>query len=156
MPSVEHALVYDDRDLAQPISAYLERVANHWRNDSELNDGGRTPETLTPAERSQIVHELAPDFDLVPSLRARISEVDEELVRLTERQKELLDGLVDEPRVVVKGGAGTGKTLLACEEAIRLARRGDERCSSATDHGWRAMFGRRSTVTGSASRTCTD
>jgi hypothetical protein len=33
-------------------------------------------------------------------------------------------GLVDEPRVVVKGGAGTGKTLLACEEAMRLARDG--------------------------------
>lgn len=124
MPSVEHALVYDDRDLDQPISTYLKRVATHWQERLRAQRGGREPEGLPPAARAQVVRELAPDFDLIPSLRARISEVDEELVRLTERQKELLEGFVDEPRVVVKGGAGTGKTLLACEEAIRLAREG--------------------------------
>jgi hypothetical protein len=124
LPSVEHALVYDDRDLARPMKAYLTRVADHWGERLRTQRGGRALETLMPSERARIVHELAPDFDLVPSLRARIFEVEEELVRLTQRQKELLDGLVDEPRVVVKGGAGTGKTLLACEEAIRLAGEG--------------------------------
>ncbi len=32
-----------------------------------------------------------------------------------------LRGLVETPRVVVRGGAGTGKTLIACDEAVRLA-----------------------------------
>jgi hypothetical protein len=124
MPEVEHALIYDDRDLARPLSAYLERLAGYWRERLHAQHRGRAPEGLLPTNRARIVRELAPDFDLIPSLHARISEVEEELVRLTERQKELLEGLVDEPRVVVKGGAGTGKTLLACEEAIRLAGEG--------------------------------
>jgi hypothetical protein len=124
MPSAEPELIYDERDLGRPISDYFARVADYWRQRLAGQHAGHVPGTLNPAERSAIIRELAPDFDLVPSLRARIFEVDEELVRLTNRQKELLDGLVDEPRVVVKGGAGTGKSLLACEEALRLSRTG--------------------------------
>jgi Nuclease-related domain/UvrD-like helicase C-terminal domain/AAA domain len=124
MPEVEHRLIYDDRDLQAPLGAYLARLTDYWNERMGGRHGGRLPDPLTLADRSRIVHEIAPDFDLVPTLRARVAEVDEELVRLTERQKELLEGLIDEPRVVVKGGAGTGKTLLACEEAIRLARQG--------------------------------
>jgi superfamily I DNA/RNA helicase len=122
-PSVEHALVYDDRDLVSPLTSYFKRLINYWR-DRLTTQHGRPPEDLSPNDRSRLVYAIAPDFDLVPTLRSRISEVDEELVRLTERQKELLEGLAEENRVVVKGGAGTGKTLLACEEGLRAARNG--------------------------------
>jgi superfamily I DNA/RNA helicase len=36
----------------------------------------------------------------------------------------VLDGLVDEPRAIISGGAGTGKTLLALEEARRFSAAG--------------------------------
>ena len=124
MPEVEQALVYDDRDLSVPIQVYIHRIAEHWQTRITALHKGRRPEPLSRRERSLIVHELAPDFDLVPSLRARISEVDDELVRLTEQQKQLLDGLADQARVIVRGGAGTGKTLIACQEAMRLANAG--------------------------------
>jgi hypothetical protein len=145
MPAVEHALVYDDRDLTQPMSEYVARIVEYWRERLH-GQFGKVPEGLDPAARSRILHELAPDFDLVPTLRARVHEVEEELVRLTERQKELLDGLVETPRVIVKGGAGTGKTLLACEEAIRLAREGRRTLylcygSRLAEHVGRALAG---------------
>jgi hypothetical protein len=124
MPEVEQDLVYDDRDLAKPMQAYIVRIAEHWQARITALHGGRRPEPLSLRERSLILHELAPDFDLVPTLRARISEVDDELIRLTEQQKELLDGLLDQPRVIVEGGAGTGKTFVACNEAVRLAQTG--------------------------------
>src|SRR5262249_23066868 len=97
-----------------------ERLVGHWRERLTVQFG-HPPEGLSAGDRSRVIHAIAPDFDLVPTLRSRISQVDEELVRLTDRQKELLDGLVEEDRVIVKGGAGTGKTLLACEEAVRAA-----------------------------------
>jgi superfamily I DNA and RNA helicase len=61
------------------------------------------------------------DFDLRPSLRARVGLVTQELLRLTREQYRVLDGLADNQRVVIRGGAGTGKTLLAVEEARRAA-----------------------------------
>ena len=124
MPEVEQQLIYDDRDLANPMGDYIDRVRQHWQARITSLRGNRRLEPLSPQDRSSIVHELAPDFELVPSLRARVSQVDEELIRLTEQQKQLLDGLADQPRVIVRGGAGTGKTLIACQEAIGLAQAG--------------------------------
>ena len=45
-------------------------------------------------------------------------------MRLTEEQCQLFARLSANPRVVARGGAGTGKTLIAAEEARRLARQG--------------------------------
>lgn len=124
LPSSDKELIFDDRDLATPISAYVERLCIYWQN-AIRSRRGQPPEGLDRASRSLIVHEMAPDFELVPSLRSRVNDVDDELVRLTEQQRALLDGLVETPRVVVKGGAGTGKTLIACSEARRLAAAGE-------------------------------
>ena len=44
-----------------------------------------------------------------------------ELVQLDAHQQEILDALADNPRLVVRGGPGTGKTLLAMEAARRHA-----------------------------------
>jgi hypothetical protein len=46
-----------------------------------------------------------------------------ELVRLTDAQITTFRGLEDNPRVVVQGSAGTGKTLIAIADAERLAQR---------------------------------
>ena len=48
----------------------------------------------------------------------------DELLRLTTEQYQVLAGLKDNPRVIIRGSAGTGKTVLAVEEAERLARDG--------------------------------
>jgi Nuclease-related domain len=120
LPEAAPEMIYDDTDLVRPISAYIEHLTNYWKQSLQLRRA-HVPDGLDRAARSLIVHQLAPDFELVPSLRARLHEVDEELIRLTEQQKELLRGLEETPRVVVRGGAGTGKTLIACDEAARLA-----------------------------------
>jgi hypothetical protein len=123
LPEAELDLVYDDNDVTQPIQLYLDRLADHWR-ERVTHLRRSPPQPLSRADQSKIVHELAPEFQLTPSLRSRLGEVTEELVRWTTTQRQILDGLVDEPRVLVKGGAGTGKTLIAYDEAIRLARSG--------------------------------
>jgi hypothetical protein len=71
---------------------------------------------------------LRPQFRLVPSLRARVEDVNRELVRLTEEQARTLGNMRRNKRLYVCGGAGTGKTLLMVEQAERLARSyaGDE------------------------------
>jgi hypothetical protein len=123
LPSSDSDLIFDDSDLARPISVFVERLTTYWKNAIQRRRG-RMPDGLDRPTRSLVVHELAPDFELVPSLRARLHDVDDELIRLTAQQLELLRGLVETPRVVVRGGAGTGKTLVACDEATRLAKTG--------------------------------
>ena len=125
LPAVDRQMIFDDRDLPRPMSDYIERLTRYWQTNLQRKFG-RQPQGLDRAARSLVVHELAPDFELVPSLRARLHDVEDELIRLTEQQKELLDGLIETPRVVVRGGAGTGKTLIACAEAARLSETGKD------------------------------
>ena len=67
---------------------------------------------------------LAASFDLVVKLGPEVAAADRQIIRITAEQFAALDGLETMPRVAVKGGAGTGKTVLAVEKARRLARDG--------------------------------
>lgn len=113
-------IVYDLVDAEMPIKAYVDHLADHWRRRT-TDQRGRNPNDLTQGQVGQCVAAIRPDFDLHPSLRAAIGAANAELLSLTEEQFHVLDGLVDNPRVLVRGGAGTGKTLLAIEEARRYA-----------------------------------
>ncbi len=67
---------------------------------------------------------LQPTFHLVPSLAPTIDQAHRELIRLTKDQAFVLDGLAGNRRLVVHGGAGTGKTLLIVARATKLAAEG--------------------------------
>jgi hypothetical protein len=67
---------------------------------------------------------LRGDFDFIPTADAVIDDVRKQLDQLTQEQRIVLDVLHDSARVLVDGGAGTGKTLLAIEAAQRMARAG--------------------------------
>jgi len=79
---------------------------------------------LEPEVAAKVLRELRGDFDFRPSLHTRIGQVKRELLALTEQQYGVLDGLADNARAIIRGGAGTGKSLLATEEARRLAAEG--------------------------------
>lgn len=67
---------------------------------------------------------LAPVFSFSVSLASRVADSDARIFRLTEEQKALLDNFSEIRRVGVKGGAGTGKTVLAMELAERWVAQG--------------------------------
>jgi hypothetical protein len=121
-PDIIPAVVYDDRDLSAPISDYVKRVGAHWRSFHRGRDDAFRP--LSRADRSAIVRYLAPTFDLVPTLRAQMARAEQELARLTAQQLRVMRGLRTKPRVIIRGGAGTGKTMLAVEELRYLAATG--------------------------------
>jgi superfamily I DNA/RNA helicase len=112
-------LTYDTRDRHLPIKHFVDRIAGYWWERS----GSGNP-NLTPTECRQIVESIRPGFDFRPSLRARADRANDELLRLTSQQITVLEGLIENERSIVSGGAGTGKTLLAVEEARRQARAG--------------------------------
>ncbi|HMJ34971.1 MAG TPA: NERD domain-containing protein [Baekduia sp.] len=119
---IDEHLIYDDRDLAIPVDRYLSRVADHWAKfHGRTGDRGRP---LSRSERSAVLSYVAPSFQLVPTLRARLNSVEAELIELTDNQAKILRGMWEQHRALIRGGAGTGKTLLAVEEANRFAASG--------------------------------
>lgn len=73
---------------------------------------------------SRIRKLLRPDFELIVSPKALSREAERKIVQLTEAQFDALDTAEANPRVLVTGPAGTGKTMLALELARREAVRG--------------------------------
>lgn len=122
-PDIEQEVVYDLDDAGRPFAEYVERLTTYWHHRMELQRG-TTVRLLTEIERQSIVDQLRGDFDFRPSLRQRIGLVSDELLRMTHEQYRALDGLVDNERALIRGGAGSGKTLLAVEEAHRQASAG--------------------------------
>jgi len=122
-PDIERRVVYDVRDEARDFGSYLAEVEAYWRDRLEAQRR-RPLHGLDGSECRRLVALLRGDFDLRPSLRTRVGVVNAELLRLTEEQYRILDALAENERVIIRGGAGTGKTLLAVEEARRQAEAG--------------------------------
>ena len=114
-------LLIDARGLASGAAALAERLAGI------LASFARGRETR-PLGRQWVKrlgqHVLAPRFSLGLTLGAALEWEERALARLHDEQDLCLDFLALNPRAVVRGGAGTGKTLVACESARRLAARG--------------------------------
>ncbi len=122
-PDIEPKLVYDAASAESPFGDFIDRVVEYWRGLAS-DRIGLSPEPINQIIQTRIVDSLRGDFDLRPSMRARVRNINDDLLSLTTEQYRVLDGLEENSRVVVRGGAGTGKTLLAIEEADRAIKKG--------------------------------
>jgi hypothetical protein len=116
-------VVCDTVDFRSPFIGYLNRLDDYWRRWFENRNFSMAG--LNESHRSSIVDVLRADFDLRPTLAAQLGLVNDELLRLTEEQYRVLDGLKTNARALIRGGAGTGKTYLALEDARREAATGN-------------------------------
>jgi hypothetical protein len=109
------ALVIDATDLIDAPRA-VERVVTHWeqKNGSDLD--GSAVEAITRL--------LAPTLAIRKRMVSEVAAAEKEIVHLTAKQVEVLQTLRSVRRCIVRGGAGTGKTLLAVEKARQLASQG--------------------------------
>ena len=111
----DRAITYDLRDRTTAFTVFVDRMAAYSRQ--------RGVPRYAPTERDiqDVTDFLRGDFDRVPPLGARMDEVTGRLLALTQEQYLVLDAYASPsfPRLVIQGSAGTGKTLLAIECAIR-------------------------------------
>lgn len=67
---------------------------------------------------------LRGDFERIRSVKERLAEFDKEVKKYTEEQYRILDSIQLNERSVTQGSAGTGKTMIALESAVRAAAEG--------------------------------
>ncbi|MCQ9617975.1 NERD domain-containing protein [Paenalcaligenes niemegkensis] len=67
---------------------------------------------------------LAAPFTLRVPLGHMLTDDEQQIQCLTPQQFHILDSIAHLPRVAIGGGAGTGKTIVAMEDALRLAEAG--------------------------------
>lgn len=72
----------------------------------------------------ELCHFLRGDFMRVRSAKERLSEFDSQVKTYTEEQFGVLESIELNERSLVQGSAGTGKTMIAIESAIRAAGEG--------------------------------
>jgi hypothetical protein len=72
-----------------------------------------------------------------------LAENNDAVEHLTAKQSALLRALQDAPRLLVRGGAGTGKSYLALEQARRLSREGQRVALICYSHGLASFVSRR-------------
>ena len=117
--------VIDKPRLRQrPIGVCVESVLLQARQRAEELDLNwfrfcKTRQEPTIRQRDAIVDILRPDYELPEQPKDRSNRIDEEVRRYTEEQFYALDLMRKIPRVVFDGPAGTGKTVLAIEQARR-------------------------------------
>ena len=74
----------------------------------------------------EIVRLLRPDVTSRITVGTAIRGLDDQILELTQNQQDTFEGLLENERNLVKGSAGTGKTILAKNYAEMLARQGKQ------------------------------
>ena len=117
-PDLPRDLVLTAASLAD-ISGWVARAMLYWcGSDAPApSEGGR-------AAVQRLVDLCGRSWHLRPALYRDIVDENQKQIELTREQFRLLDTLSRHSRALILGAAGTGKTLMATEKAVRLARQG--------------------------------
>lgn len=74
---------------------------------------------LSKSDLERLSRFFREDFGYVYSLSKELSDIEKQIIELTEKQKEAFRDMEDNDRIIIRGNGGTGKTLILYEEAIR-------------------------------------
>jgi len=107
-------IILDGRDLSG-VERRIDEAFKAWGGP------GGPP---TASDFAQLINALTPKLRLLRCVGADITSERARLIQLSEDQRAILRGLMQNPRVLIQGGAGSGKTLLALEFAVSMAEQG--------------------------------
>jgi hypothetical protein len=105
----------------------LDKISLHDTESAVIRAyrGYRMKHSFSIDDLEAIHHALRPWTNPYFGLKQRIDREEEAFGALTHEQAKHLPDIIEEPRVIVEGGAGIGKTVLAFELAWKRAELGD-------------------------------
>jgi hypothetical protein len=120
---IDHRVLLDKRDFGKNLSYYIGDLERRWKH-IHSERGLREPRRPTVKDIKRIRQILRPDIESAFSLGSWLSGLEQEMLQLTNEQIRISRRLVANPRMIVKGKAGTGKTVLAVHRSLGLAEQG--------------------------------
>ena len=125
VPGVEFTpeVLLDKRHYRQPFGDYVRRLERYWREVGERKHG-RTYQGLTPDLVRKARQILRPDLDTALSIGGWLTGVESQLLQLTNEQIRISRRMAANARTVVRGAAGTGKSVLALDRALHFGMQG--------------------------------
>jgi hypothetical protein len=115
-PDCSRSMLLDKDDLASAASQVRQAIEDHGAGHQPLGESAV----------DALVSALAGQLPGQTSLLSMAEEHEQRVDQMTRDQVKTLDSLRYHRRLKVIGGAGTGKTWLALEQARRLARNGEQ------------------------------
>lgn len=111
-------IVLDATNLGN-LKSWVDEALDYWRGQADRK-------YVAPGEQviRMLVELLAKSWELRPVMWGDIVREQNEQIRLTREQFRILDSLDRRRRAIISGCAGSGKTLVATEKALRLAKQG--------------------------------
>jgi KaiC/GvpD/RAD55 family RecA-like ATPase len=113
-------VLLDKRQFRDTISHFISALQRYWHEVSADKHGrhyrGPRPDEIRIARQI-----LRPDLETALSLGGYLTGLDERLLYLSNEQIRASRRLACNPRTVVRGAAGTGKSVIALERARQLA-----------------------------------
>ena len=113
---------YDINMRPSDLPNFFTRCFKYWCEDKHY--GGK--ESLGKKDRERLATLIRGDFSMIPPLSAVINKTEDTLMAVTTEQMEIISNMFENERILIKGGAGTGKTLLATEQCRRFAAAGEK------------------------------
>jgi len=120
---IEPAVLLDRRDFRRNLGFYLGDLQRHW-TAAYIEKHGRAPRLPDRDDIRRARAVLRPDIDSAFSLGSYLNGVERELLQLSNSQIRASRRMAANPRTVVTGRAGTGKTIIAIERARQSAKAG--------------------------------
>ncbi|HOG18857.1 MAG TPA: NERD domain-containing protein [Salinivirgaceae bacterium] len=115
-----------DRDSIQKgTEGFFHNLIQHfiqkYRTQKWFSENDSLPDAN---DLNTLCHFLRGDFERVRPVKERVAEFDKEVKKYTEEQCRILDSIQLNARSITQGSAGTGKTMIAIESAVRAAAEG--------------------------------
>ena len=122
---IEPAVLLDRRDFIENLGWYIAKLEGHWSATYKQKHGRnyRTP-TTDQIRRARKI--LRPNIETTFSIGGYLTAVEARLLQLTNKQIRASRRMAANPRTIVRGRAGTGKTVIAVERARQLSQGGQK------------------------------
>lgn len=120
-PEIEPEVLLDKRTFGRNLGFFIGNLQRHWE-EVYRRTRGRVPRLPSKTDIAKVRQSLRPDIESAFSLGSWFTGLNAELILLTNAQIKAARGAANNPRSIIQGRAGTGKTVVAVDRAKQLAK----------------------------------